>query len=554
MDPQQVLTKLNFGRVDGETDTRFDNCFIGTEMLRQVLMPQHSLVVGNKGSGKSAICRLLCDDLQKVKPLLPKSYDMIHCIPAYGLQSEEFLPELDLLSMEPETVDDFRYFWLLYLGLKVASTLVKDEQIIELATRGDNPKLKLSLTALNRILVDVGLTEEKNIFSKFRNRFVPRNGSGRSKGAPPRMTADGAHVAAREAKPYNSEFRKKTGKSIVALMEYVDMVLQETKRSAWIMLDKLDLLYVDDIHRLRASITGLVQLIVQYGNQFTNIQFKIFLRNDIYRQLHIVNKSHLVSYTTEMKWKGPLLLKLLVARAVVDESVQEYCQEVLGEPVDVTAVILGTDEFVQKLFFTIFEPTMGVSSQHENAVPTDQWILRRLVDGTENSFPRELIHLGNKAVEKQREMNRAAGRHLSQRLIGPKALREAFQEISAYRCDTYLYSEFPHLAKHFDVFRGSETSTFHREELYMLFEPLSIRGDEAIRALYDTGLLLPLGKNVDSSRKFKVPLLYRPGLGITDRRRTQSAYHHHQQSNDAREPLNGNGKPDRPVLHVTKLN
>src|SRR5512135_1995773 len=123
-------------------------------MLRQVLMPQHSLVVGNKGSGKSAICRLLCDDLQKVKPLLPKSYDVIHCIPAYGLQSEEFLPELDLLSMEPETVDDFRYFWLLYLGLKVASTLVKDEQIIELATRGDNPKLKLSMTALNHILVD----------------------------------------------------------------------------------------------------------------------------------------------------------------------------------------------------------------------------------------------------------------------------------------------------------------------------------------------------------------------------------------------------------------
>ena len=68
MDPQQVLTRLNFGRVDGETDNRFENCFIGTEMLRQVLMPQHSLVVGNKGSGKSAMCRLLCDDLQKVRP------------------------------------------------------------------------------------------------------------------------------------------------------------------------------------------------------------------------------------------------------------------------------------------------------------------------------------------------------------------------------------------------------------------------------------------------------------------------------------------------------
>ena len=43
-------------------------------------------------------------------------------------------------------------------------------------------------------------------------------------------------------------------------------------------------------------------------------------------------------------------------------------------------------------------------------------------------------------------------------------------------------------------------------------------GDEAIRALYDTGLLQPLGHSVDSSVKFKVPLLYRSGLGVRDRR------------------------------------
>jgi hypothetical protein len=153
-----------------------------------------------------------------------------------------------------------------------------------------------------------------------------------------------------------------------------------------------------------------------------------------------------------------------------------------------------------------------------NATATHQWILRRLCDGTGSSFPRELIHLGNRAVEKQREMNRAEGKHLSERLVGPKAIREAFKMISSYRCDTYLYSEFPHLARHFDVFRGSDTATFHREELYMLFSPLSPSGDEAIRALYDTGLLQPFGHSVDSSMKFKVPFLYRPGLGVRERR------------------------------------
>jgi hypothetical protein len=219
---------------------------------------------------------------------------------------------------------------------------------------------------------------------------------------------------------------------------------------------------------------------------------------------------------------------LLVSRAVVDNHVRAYCEEAIGEKFDVTSVILGSDEFVEKVFYTVFEPTMNPSGAPSS--PTHQWILKRLVDGMDNSFPRELIHLANRAVEKQRDYNRAAGKHTSTRLISMKALREAFDSISAYRCDTYLYSEFPHLQKHFDVFRGSENPVFHREELYMLFEPLSPKGDEAIRAVYDAGLLTPLGNNVDSSRKFKVPLLYRSGLGITEHRRKPEGHREKKES------------------------
>jgi hypothetical protein len=506
MDPQQVLTRLNFGRVDGETDNRFENCFIGTEMLRQVLMPQHSLVVGNKGSGKSAMCRLLCDDLQKVRPLLPKNFEEIYCIPAYGLQSEEYLPTGDLLELKPNTVDEFRYFWLLYLGLKTAYTLVQDEKMKSLIAKKKSEKLQKSFAILQQILTDVGLIERSGLFGKMKKSLGMRN-------RPSSHSREDSN-----GKSISLNFKEKTGLSIMALMENVEVLLQETNCLAWIMLDKLDLLFVEDIEKLRSAITGLIQLLVQYGSQFKNIHFKIFLRNDIFRQLHIVNKSHLVSYSTEMRWRGPLLLKLLVARAVVDPFVREYCEEVCGEKSDVSSIILGSDDFVKKIFFTIFEPAMTNGASTDNAPPTDEWILKRLMDGMGNSFPRELIHLGNKAVERQREIDRLEGDHTSTHLISPRALREAFEEISTYRCDTYLYSEFPHLKNHFDVFRGSDSTMFHREELYMLFQPLSPNGDEAIRALYDTGLLTPLGKNLDSSKKFRVPLLYKIGLGMTDHR------------------------------------
>ena len=506
-DPQQVLTQLNFGRVDGETDTRFHECFIGTEMLRQVMLPQHSLVVGNKGSGKSAICRLLVDDFQRVKPLLPRGYNEIFCIPAYGIQNEENLPGIELREFKPETVDDFRNFWLVYLGLKVSSTLLKNDLMVLLMEHSKNQRVRDSWKMLRNLLLDVGLFKENNLLYKFQHKMHRIKLSGKR-----------PHYGRNGGNEFAANFKQETGISIVAMLEAIDTILRETNCLAWIMLDKLDLLFVDDIQKLRASITGLVQLLVQYGNELKNIHFKIFLRNDIYRQLHIVNKSHLVTYTVDMKWRGPLLLKLLVSRAVVDPHVKQYCEERLGEKVDVADVIIGSDEFTEKIFYTIFEPRNN-GDANITELTTHQYVLKRLVDGTGSSFPRELIHLGNRAVEKQREINRIQGSHTSARLINFKALREAFASISQYRCDTYLYSEFPHLAKHFDVFRGSESPVFHREELYMLFEPLNPKGDEAIRAVFDAGLITPLGNNVDSCRKFSVPLLYRPGLGITERRR-----------------------------------
>ncbi len=508
VEPQVVLSKMNFGRVDGETDTRFENCFIGTEMLRQILLPQHSLIIGSKGAGKSAMARLLCDDNSKIEALFPKEFKEVFCIPAYGLQTEEYLSGLDIRELKPNTPDDFRSFWLLYIGLKTASVLTQDEKVQTLVARSKSTQVKDAFDDLRLLMIDLGLTpKEKGMMTRLKEKVGKRSR--------PKFN-DVSHLRENEGSR-SIGFKQLAGKSVIGLLEDLDLILRDINCLSWVVLDKLDLLFIEDFEKLKGAITGLIQLLVQYGHQFTNIHFKILLRNDIYRQLHIVNKSHLVSYSTEMKWRGPLLLKLLVSRAVVDPTVRSYCEEVLGEPVDVTNVILNDDAYVKRLFYIIFEPTMSATGG-ANATPIHQWILKRLVDGLGNSFPREIIHLGNMAVESQREMNRTEGKHSSTRLISSRAVKEAFTKISAYRCETFLYAEFPHLAKHFDVFRGSESATFHREELYMLFEPLTPKGDEAIRAVHDVGLLIPVGKNVDSCSEFKVPLLYRAGLGITERR------------------------------------
>ncbi len=508
MEHSQVLHSLHFGRVDAESDYRLSQCFVGTDMLKQALTPQHSLFVGAKGSGKSALFRLLCGDLSSWKTLLPKGYEVIFRIPATGLQSERYLSGVDLDELSPATANDFRAFWLLYIGLKTATTLVEDQRLQHLVENSTNPRVKENYTMLARIVRQLGLVEATTV-EKLKQRIDSLMEQPDIPGSPEEKEV---------GKALSVNFRHRTGIAIITLLDVIDGLLQETKCLSWILLDKLDLLFFDDVQRLRQSITGLVQLLVEYSDRFRNIHFKVFLRRDIYRQLRIVNKSHLVSYTNDMRWRGPWLIKLVVARAVSDLNVQAYCEKAIGEKVDVAAVINGSDDFVLKVFYAIFEPRMSIIKKDGLGPATHEWVLKRLVDGLGMRFPREMIHLGNMAVARQRELDRAAGKHDGERLISSRALRSAFEAVSEYRCETYLNAEFPHLAGHFNALRGKETSVLTRDQLLEEFKELDPGGEEAIRTVHDVGLIAPIGKNADSARKFEVPLLYRGGLGIVERR------------------------------------
>lgn len=526
---------MHFGRVDAETDYRLDSCFVGTEMLRHALLPQHGLFIGPKGSGKSALFRLLCGDMRAWKPLLPKGFHSIFRVPITGIQSERYLSGVNLNEFSPNSANDFRAFWLLYIGLKIGTIIVEDRSMQEMVEKSQNKKVRDSFDTLLRVVGALGLADVMKPVDRLRQRIEELVRPMREV-----PESDPSDIG----KQISIGFRNKTGIAIITLLDTVDVLLQETKTAAWVLMDKLDLLYFDDFERLQASVTGLVQLLVEYSNRFRNIHFKVFLRRDIYRQLRIVNKSHLVSYSNEMQWKGSWLIKLLVARAISDQKVREYCEAALGREIDVAAVINGSDEFVLDVFYTIFEDHVanGVAKRYSKR-NTHEWILKRVVDGLGMGFPREVIHLGNSAAKRQRSLDRDQGSHTCKRLISSKALKQAFDAVSAYRCETYLDAEFPHLSNHIDRLRGRPAASIGREELRDLYDEMSPSGDEAIRSLHDIGLLAPGGGSVDSARRFEIPLLYRSGLGILQRRKKKSEPE--QQTPEPEEHLQG--REDREI-------
>lgn len=55
---KELLSKLEFGSVDSESELDLDRKFIKTKDFEQFINPQKSLVLGAKGSGKSALFQM----------------------------------------------------------------------------------------------------------------------------------------------------------------------------------------------------------------------------------------------------------------------------------------------------------------------------------------------------------------------------------------------------------------------------------------------------------------------------------------------------------------
>lgn len=74
---KELLSKLEFGNVDSESEIDLDRKFIKTKDFELFINPQKSLVLGAKGSGKSALFQLFSKYEEKAREIAELDYKMI---------------------------------------------------------------------------------------------------------------------------------------------------------------------------------------------------------------------------------------------------------------------------------------------------------------------------------------------------------------------------------------------------------------------------------------------------------------------------------------------
>lgn len=482
---EDALSRLDFGRVDAESEADLDRRFVRTGDFDQLVLRDIWVVLGAKGTGKSALFDLFVRFPTQARALAPADLRDVVVTSGTGFSDLSEIATGDLERLRRAESYDHEKLWRLYIAVRA------ELELTDLDWPLPNGPLKDLLRA-------VGSRADLRVGALLSQLWVMAIGNPPSQVS---ITARGATLTLRGGRRQLD---------VTTLLEDIDTTLEREGKVMWVLFDKVDELFPGNRDERCRALSSLMAASMALRRTFPRIQPRIMLRTDLWRGLEFTNKSHFADKIVELSWSPEQLKLLLIKRACADSTVRGY----LGQLVlslnrnNVEALNESERDAIMKAIF----PSTVYPGAREAAIL--DWITARVADGMGTILPREAILMSNFAADFQWTL----GGPDESSLISREAVRDAFRRVSENRRSTYL-SEFPDLQPHFERFEGQITPTFTRTELESLMAGLSPSGIDMLRELYEIGVIKPIGAGVATATSFEVPRLYRQGLGMVIRGR-----------------------------------
>lgn len=461
---------LDFGKVDAESESDLDSKFLKTNDFEKFIDPQNMLIIGAKGSGKSAFFNLFTKYEASARKMAEGKLKNVVLVEATGFQDETEINTEVITEFKEGKSFDFAHLWKLYIAIKLAKKLIS-----QIETKGE----------ASLLLKTIGQKKDFRILPLLRQFWQGIVGP----------------IPKTIKIPFIGEI--KIGTSVATfkpadILYDINKSLQEKDLVAWLIFDKIDEIYPMSITDRNNALSSLIRTAMELQDKYSNIRFKIFIRSDIWPHLSFVNKTHLDDKKIKLEWTEDSLCALLIKRALVNKNVKEYIENQLEERIDFSKDELSYD-IAKKVFYLIFDNQIYSGPKEARSLG---WMIERITDGLDSKFPREMIMFANKAKEHQKVLSN------KQHMIDGLNIKNSYEDISIARCENYL-AEFPIYKKYFDTFTGANQTTFTYEELKKLFDGLALDFDEVLNELTDSIGLLK--KNI-TKNTYEVPRLYRIGL------------------------------------------
>jgi hypothetical protein len=480
---KDLLRSLDLGSSVAEFDADLKTYFVETETFRAVITGNVDIIAGDKGTGKTALYKVLRDRYREFQEL-----ENVEILPAFNPAGNPVFQRLGQLP--PLNEGQYTTIWKSYLLSLVGNWLLE--------IFADAPTERMQ--RLNDVLTKVGLRSSddsaQTIFSKLVN-LISKLINPKSAQVALSVTEAGMPVITPKIE-FGGDAKPGEKAEIIphedALRE-LNACLTELGLTVWVVLDRLDEAFQGYPAVERPALRALLRTYLDLLD-FDRVRLKLFVRKDLFRKVvqgGFVNLTHVNAKRLDIVWDEEDLLALLCRR--------------VRRNTDFIDTLGATGRSDQELFSIVFPAQVDAGPRKPT---TWTWMMSRIRDGNGIKPPRNLIDLAKKSQEaQQRAEERAARVHApGTPLIESDAIRKALQRLSEDRVNDTLLAEAADLAPLIERFRDGKAE-HNVTSLARVLDVAEADVRTAVKPLVELGFLEEIGES------FKVPILYRDGMQIT---------------------------------------
>ena len=496
MDKLSVLRNASFGSQVAEDEyDHLKSYFVETEQWRQIRDGRIDVIYGPKGSGKSALYLLLLshDDLSE-RDVIVIAAEEPRGTPVFT----------DIAEDPPTTEAEFRGLWKLYFLSLIGDVLddwgLRSNEAREVVGALSDAGLREPSSSLRTLLRKAADYAK----SALRVGSIEGGTSG-----DPATGIIGVHGKITFHEPSGSE-RTSGSFSVDDLLETANRAIAEEGLEVWLALDRLDVAFAETPELEENALRSLFRAYVDMLG-LDKLRLKIFLRNDIWQRITesgFREASHITRQNT-LTWDDTSLLHLIVRRALNYPDICSYYN------VDAETVLADMTA-QEQLFYRIFPDQVERGARKSTTL---KWMVGRTRDATNETAPRELIHLVESARNEQlKSLEIGQDEPSGETLIAGAAIKGGLPAVSQARLERTLYAEYPECKRWIERLENQKTEQTDAT-LAQLWGVHRAEASERAQRLAEIGFFEQRG--TAGSTSYWVPFLYRDSLNMVQGRAEQ---------------------------------
>lgn len=393
-----IIERFDFGESEAVNDSLLESCFCDIDPIRTFLKDQRSILVGAKGSGKTAVFTLLKTGHLKFYRTDKERAILIGIDEPIEYSTAASIIESALKSNIKDETILYQFLWEIYILYRVCLAIRKEHNIQCIKQKIDNLCQVFDGEQAQPTLIQFLKSAKRTIGVKFdtNNPAFPA----------PNFYMSSEPTSGASQRTDNSPL------TTIDLQDYkkeIDSALKKEGIRVYILVDNLDDFVAKDEYKTQRTILHSILNCCRSYRKYSRLRLKVSLRSDLFHKLdfsQLGGYDKIVSNMIELTWTDRNIREFISRRLAIN-LMRTLRLRGLKMAIDEQSLYLPPPESNQSLVKQI----SGIVSWFWNKIKPDKSIARKITAYDQISrhiiltlFPRDVFHMNANGKKEKSEL------------------------------------------------------------------------------------------------------------------------------------------------------